>query len=261
MKNNIILVFVCITALFCFSCGNYNKVPYFQDLNRDAALQQEIKNYSPFIIQTGDILAISVTSLSPEASAVFNYNLNKINGVNADNTPTNAVVGYLVDQQGNIQLPQLGTVKAAGLTTADLRDQLTKNLVTLLKQPLVNIRILNFKISVMGDVARPNVYTIDNERITIPEALSLAGDLNITAKRDILLIREEGGKREFIPIDLTSKKLFDSPYYYLKNNDVIYVDPDRTKYETVDNSYRNAELALSVISALSLIATLILYRR
>jgi polysaccharide export outer membrane protein len=165
----------------------------------------------------------------------------------------------MVDAQGNIQVPQLGALKVAGLTTQELKDQMTQSLVTYLKQPLVNIRILNFKISVMGDVARPNVYTVDNERITLPEALTLAGDLNITAKRNILLIRENAGKREFIPIDLTSKKFFDSQYYYLKNNDVIYVDPDKTKFETVDNSYRNAELVLSAVSALSLIATLVLF--
>ena len=260
MKRNLNLVFVFLIVFSC-SCGSYKQIPYFQDLSRSSNLQEDIKNYSPFIIQPGDILGISVTSLNPEASAVFNYNLNKVNGVNSDSSPTNAVVGYLVDHQGNIQVPQLGIIKVQGLTTHELKDQLSKTLLTYLKQPLVNIRILNFKISVMGDVARPNVYTVENERVTIPEALTLAGDLNITAKRNILLIREVDGKREFVPIDMTSKKLFDSPYYYLKNNDVLYVDPDRTKYGTVDSNYRNAALVFSAISALALIGTLILYRR
>lgn len=254
MKNKFAVILILVLFLFNISCSTYKQVPYFQDLNRTSVIQEEIRNYSPLTIQAGDLLGINVTSANPEASAVFNYNLNRISGVNTDYTPSNSVVGFLVDQKGNIQLPLVGTIKVTGYTTTDLHDQLVKSLSNYLKDPVVNIRILNFKISVLGDVSKPDVYSFQTERVTITEALGMAGDLTITAKRtNVLLIRERDGKREFIPIDLTSKKLFESPYYYLKNNDVIYVDPDRTKYAPVDRGYRTATLLVSSLSAIAII--------
>lgn len=263
MKRTFINLVVVGLLFFAASCGTYKQVPYFQDLDRSSVVSQEIKNYSPFTIQSGDILGISVTSNSdPSAVAVFNYNLNRVNGVNSDFTPSNAVVGYLVDTKGNIQVPYLGTMKVAGYTTTDLRDQLEKSLVKYVNLPVVNIRILNFKIGVMGDVMKPDVYTFQNEKVSILDALSSAGDLTITGKRqNVLLIREINGKREFIPIDLTSKKLFESPYYYLRNNDILYVDPDRTKFAQYDTGYRTASLIISAVSAASLVITVILYHK
>ena len=114
--------------------------------------------------------------------------------------------------------------------------------------------MLNFKVSVMGDVLKPDVYKIQSERVTVTEALTMAGDLNITAKRkNILLIREIDGKREYVPIDITSAKLFTSPYYYLKNNDILYVQPDKTKYASVDGGYRTVSLVLSALSIVAIV--------
>ena len=167
-----------------------------------------------------------------------------------------------MDNNGNIQVVYLGNVKVAGYTTTDLRDQLEKSLAKYLTAPVVNIRVLNFKIGVMGDVAKPDVYTFQNEKVSLLDALSSAGDLTITGKRqDVLLIREINGKREFIPIDLTSKKLFESPYFYLRNNDIIYVDPDKTKFAQYDTGYRTASLIISAVSAVSLVITVILYHK
>ena len=208
----------------------------------------------PLIIQDGDILGINVTSLNPEASAVFNYNLSRVNGNNYDTSPGNPVVGYLVGPLGDIQLPLLGPLKVAGLTTAEIRALLQQKLDHYLKEPVVNIRLLNFKISVLGDVLKPDVYTVQNERINLLQALSLAGDLTITAQRtNLLLVREQEGRREYIPIDLTSKALFTSPYYYLKNNDVLYVQPDKTKFATVDRGYRSASIVLSGLSIVAIV--------
>lgn len=235
------------------SCSSYRKIPYFHDLDKTKPTVEQINNYSPLTVQPEDILGINVSSLNPEASAIFNYNLNRVNGNNYDNSPDNPVIGYLVDQAGYIQVPLIGAMSVAGLTTAEVREELHKKLLTYLNEPVVNIRILNFKISVLGDVLRPGVFNIQNERITIPEALSLAGDLQITAVRQAMLIRELEGKREFIPIDLTSTDFFDSPYYYLKNNDVIYVQPDKTKFATVDRSYRTASISLSALSVVAIL--------
>lgn len=235
------------------SCSSYKKIPYFKDLDRSAISIDTINNYSQLTIQPQDIIGINVSSLNPEASAIFNYNLNRVNGNNFDNSVDNPVVGYLVDEKGEIHIPLIGSIEVAGCTTSELSEDLEIMLLTYLKEPVVNIRMLNFKISVLGDVLRPGVFTVQNERITIPEALSLSGDLNITAIRNILLIREIEGERKFIPIDLTSKEFFDSPYFYLKNNDVIYVQPDKTKFATVDRGYRTASILLSALSVVAIV--------
>jgi polysaccharide export outer membrane protein len=126
-------------------------------------------------------------------------------------------------------------------------------LLKLYKEPTVSIRIINFKVAIYGDVLKPDVYTLQNERTTITQALSLAGDLNITAiRKNIILIRETNGIRNYIPIDLRSKDIFQSPYYYLKNNDEIYVQPDRTKYAPLDRGYRTATLVVSAMSVIFL---------
>jgi polysaccharide biosynthesis/export protein len=262
------LLLVTTVALFCFSCTSYEHIPYFQDLNQSSITREDINNFSPLIIQPGDILAINVISPS-EGASLFNYNLNRISGLTGsepsarnseNNTSQNAVIGYLVDSNGNINLPFLGEVKASGMTTTNLTDVLESSLKQYLSKPVINIRVTNFKISVLGDVLRPDVYTIQNERITITEALSLAGDLNITAVRNnILLIREINGKREYIPIDLNSKKLFESPYFYLKNHDVIYATPNKSKVSNANTA--SFEKVSLIISALSVVALFLSYRK
>lgn len=241
--------FFCVTLIALLSsCSSFKKIPYFQDVNKSNVTSEDLNNYSPLTIQPHDRISISVSSLNPEASAVFNNNT-QIPGTAVGD----ATYGYVVDQKGEIKLPLVGVMKVSGLSSAQLSEQLQQKLLTYLRQPNVTVRIVNFKVSVLGDVLRPNVYSSPSgERLTITEALSLAGDLNITARRDeIILVRERDGKREYVPIDLTSKKLFQSPYFYLKSNDLIVVQPTRLKLSTVDVGYRNASL---VISALSLIA-------
>lgn len=247
--------------MFCSSCTTYEKVPYFQDLSQNNITKEDINNFSPLIIQPGDILAISVTSPS-EGANLFGYNLNRISGATGttdSTTPENAVIGYMVDLNGNINLPYLGQIKVSGLNTTNLTDQLQASLSNYFKKPVVNVRITNFKISVLGDVAKPDVFTIPNERVTIPEALAMAGDLNITAIRQIFLVREINGKREYIPIDMNSKKLFDSPYYYLKNHDVLVVTPNRSKIS--NNNTAGFQRVSLVISALSVVALVLVYRK
>jgi polysaccharide export outer membrane protein len=213
------------------------------------------------------LLGINVNSLSPNNE--FNSANQHIKGdeggggfgktnppMGTENVAGNPVFGYRINQQGEATLPYLGRVKVAGLSTDEVAAKLTPLLEQYLKQPIVSVRILNFKISVMGDVLRPDVFTIQNERITIIEALGLAGDLNVTAKRrNVLLIREYDGKREYLPIDLTSKKVFSSPYYYLQNNDVIYVEPDRIKYAPLDRGYRTFTTILAAISTAGVVVT------
>lgn len=242
-------------SLLLVSCSSYKEIPYFQNLDRSGPAQEKIDNYTPYTIQSDDIIGISVSSLNPEASSLFNANLITMNGSN-NVTSSNPIVGYLVDQKGEIELAHIGKIKVAGLSTSELRNQVKLKLLTYLKEPVVNVRILNFKVSVMGDVGRPGVYQVQNERLTLPEAITLAGDLNITANRNNLwLVREKDGKREYIPLDITRKNLFTSPYYFLKNNDLIYVQPGRAKFASVDTSYRNISLVLSALSIVAIFLT------
>lgn len=245
-----VTLFNIILIILLSSCGSYKKIPYFQDLNHASLTQEQVKNFSPLIIQPADILGINVSSRNPESSAIFSI----ANGSNSDASGEKSISGYLVDQNGNIYLPLIGKLKVAGISTSDLRDKLNQMLLTYYKDPVVNVKLLNFKVSIFGDVLRPNTYSLQNERTTITQALSLAGDLNITAMRtNVILIREQDGKRNYIPIDLTSKNIFESPYFYLKNNDEIYVQPDRTKYATVDRGYRTATLILSGLSIIAIV--------
>ena len=233
-----------LACIFC-SCSSYKNIPYYQDLDRSRPTEEEITNYAPTRIQPADIIGVNVSSRTPEQSAIFNYT-----------SKDGEVVfsGYLVDTKGEVQLPLLGSLKVAGLTTTQVQEKMNQLLTTFYKDPVTNIRILNFKVAIYGDVLKPDVYSIKDEKISIMQALTLAGDLNITAMRkNIVLIREEDGKRNYIPIDLTSKKIFSSPYYYLKNNDQIYVQPDQTKYATVDRGYRTATLVLSGLSIIAIV--------
>ncbi|WP_214070559.1 polysaccharide biosynthesis/export family protein [Mucilaginibacter sp. dw_454] len=267
MRSNLNKVFFLVLMLFCFSCSNYSKLPYFQDLDHKKISEESINNYSPFKIQGGDLLGITVASLTPENEFNTNERITGTNLPNAstsranvpqgtDNANPNPVYGYRVNQDGEIVVPYLGKLKVSGMTTDEIAAKLAPQLEQYLKQPVVSVRVLNFKVSVLGDVLRPDVFSVQNERITIMEALGLAGDLNITAKRkNVLLIREVDGKRQYLPIDLTSKNIFSSPYYYLRNNDVIYVEPDRIKYAPLDLGYRSLNTTLAVISALGVIVT------
>lgn len=266
MKNTITIILFIAVSMLLTSCGvfkdkGYKEVSYFQNRDVKGFQQEDINNYTPFLIQTGDVLGINVTSLNQEAASVFNTSTSRVNGASPD--ALNPVYGFKVDADGNVQLPLVGEMKLAGITTDEASKKLRKSLESYLKSPIVNMRVLNFKVSVIGDVLRPNVYNIPNERVNINEVIGMAGDLNITANRkNVLLIREEGGKRSYYNIDLTKKDLFTSEYYYLHNNDILYVDPDKTKYDSVSRSYKNATLTLSVLSiAAVIISALFVYSR
>ena len=247
MKRESHLLLLLLTSILA-SCTSYKEVNYFQGLNRNKEISEPIKNYAPITIQPGDILGINVSSLSPEGSAIFNASSNISTGAQGSDAG-NSVLGYLVDQNGNVQLPLIPAVKVGGLTTTEAQVVLQKSILKFLKEPAVNVRLLNFKFSVLGDVLRPGVFNIKNERITIPEALSLAGDLTVTAKRNnILLIREIDGQRKFVNVDITSSQLFNSPYYYLKSNDVLYVEAGKAKYAATSGFTRNFPIVISIIS-------------
>lgn len=238
--------YLLLVILLC-SCGSSKRITYFQDLNRSVVTREKVTNYIASTIQHDDILGISISSLNPESSAVFNF------ASNAGNGDTQIFSGNVVDEKGEIQLPVIGSMKAYGLTTAQLKENIRIKLIPYLKEPVVMIKLINFKISVMGDVANPGLFKVPSERLTIPEAISLAGDLNMTALRKILIIRENDGERLFVTVDLTKKSVFNSPYYYLKTNDVIYVEAGKVKDPALNQNYQKIGLVISIISMAGLL--------
>lgn len=238
------------TCLLFVSCTSYREVPLFRDLPQDSELKEKITNYDPLIIQPNDILRITVSSLNPEASALFNNPMGTTQQItNTQDDP--AANGFVVNPKGEIHVPYIGKVIVGGLSTPAATEQIRKGLEAHLKEPVVNLRVVNFKVAVFGGVNKAGIFPISNERVTLVEALILAGDLRVTSKRhNVLIVREIDGERKFTRFDLGSKSTFDSEYFYLKNNDLIYVQPGT-------NEEQRATL-LSGIGALSTVVSLIL---
>jgi polysaccharide biosynthesis/export protein len=243
-------------------CVQTKQLAYFQGETSRVDTLTAATRYVPKI-QPGDVLSVQVSSLNPEASSFFNpYSALAIaDRGGMPTTPTNATPlpaqnGYLVDNTGTIELPVLGKMNVAGQTTSQVKDRLRESLKEYLKEPTVNIRNLNFRISVMGEVLRPSLFTIPNEQITLLEALSLAGDVTIYGRREnVLIIREENGKRTFSRVDLTRRDLFSSPNYYLHPNDVVYVEPGKARAATADRTNQLLPIVLSGLSFLAIIAS------
>jgi polysaccharide biosynthesis/export protein len=205
-------------------------------------------------LQRSDILAIIVTSPDGILSTPYNLAPTQLNlqGITATSPTT-----YLIGSDGIISIPSLGTFKALGLTVKELQEEILKKVSTYLENPSVNIRLINFKISVSGEVIQPGSFLVENERITILEALTRAGDLTPFSNREhIVVIRESNGVREQGEISLKDTKLFTSPYYYLQQNDIVYVEPTKHKRWQIQQS-TNSFLA-PIGTAISLLTTLIL---
>lgn len=243
------------------SCVSPKSIVYFQGDTVRVSSQEISQKYIPKI-QSSDILSIIVGSLNTEANEVFNTpNQFTTASTNYSNTggPRVQPLGYLVDSDGQIEIPLIGKLKVAGLRTTDAADTIRIRLQNFLKEPSVIVRNLNFKVSVLGEVKLPAVYVIPDEKISLPEVLSLAGDLTIYGNRsNVMIIREENGKREYARLDLTSRSVFNSPYYYLHKNDVIYVEPVKAKMLDTDSRIRTVPLIATIVGGVSTLGILIL---
>lgn len=241
-----------------FSCASPKNVLFFQDI--DKLEQYSISQQNNPTIREDDLLIITVSAPDMEAVRPYNlmietrpsYSSSNINLANRSQQQT-----YLVDNNGNIEFPILGRLHVAGKTRSELVDYLRALIMKDVKDPIVNVRIVNYKVTVLGEVNRPGTYTIDGERITLPEALGLAGDMTIYGKRDnVIIIREFDGNREHRIIDLTTIKSLDSDYYYLKQNDVVYVSPNSAQIQS-SKFNRNASVYVSVASLLISVLVLV----
>jgi polysaccharide biosynthesis/export protein len=252
--NTVPAGFTFLLLLFLFSsCANTKEATYFYGTPEGSISSNTTVPES--VIQKNDILSISISSLSAEASAMFN-----------PVTPSGSTTGaagagngnsYLVGSDGSIQFPLLGTIKTEGLTKAQLRDKITNTILEkkLLVDPIVSIRFLNFRVTVLGEVAHPTVVSVQNEKISLLEALGLAGDLTIYAKRtNVMVIREENNKKIIERLDLNSTELFTSPYYYLQSNDIVYVEPNKARIASTSRSNQWLPILFSGLTLAALVA-------
>lgn len=261
MKKLKFLVIVCCLALA--SCKTYKNINYIQDVQVNTT--ESIAENQGIRIQPKDMLSIVVSSKTPELAMAFNlpvvtYQAGSEVVSGAGNM---RLLGYVVDNDGNIDFPLLGKIQVAGLTRWQLQELIKQQIVNagLMKELVVTVEFMNFKVSIMGEVNAPGSYTINGDKVTILEALSMAKDLTIFGKRDgVYVIREENGKRTTYNIDLRSVDLFNSPAYYLRQNDVVYVEPNKVRagQSTInENSLKSVSLWISISSFLTSLAVLI----
>lgn len=243
---------------FISSCVSTKNVPYFQDVSlADKSVAENTALFTDPVIQSDDILSIAIFTIDPSSSGVVNQTTSTqaLGASSASTIGQQQINGYLVDKNGEVELAVVGKIKLAGLTTYQARDLIRKNVTELYKNPSVQVRFANFKVTILGEVARPAAYTLPNEKVSVLDALGLAGDLTIFGKREnILLIRDNNGKKEFARFSLNSSEIFNSPYFYLKQNDVIYVEPNKGKAASL-NTARTQTFAI-IGSALSVLVVL-----
>ena len=240
------------------ACNSTKEVVYLQDVV--PLKQQDIERKYEVFIHEDDLLSIMVNSKDPELALPFNMPLVTYQ-IGSESSGQQRVLGYLVDTNGDIDFPILGKMHVAGLSRLELRDLIKKKLISgdYIKDPVVTVQFLNYKVSVMGEVARPGSFTITGDRITLLEALSMAGDLTIYGRRDrVAVIREENGKRTILFHDLRSSDIFTSPCYYLQQNDIVYVEPNKAKAGQRDiNQNNSVSVWLSAVSVLAAVASLL----
>lgn len=240
-----------VIALVLSSCASRKKVVYFSDLEGNS--QTEITNKYELKLQPDDILSIIVNSNSPELAVKFNPQMVNFQGTTERAGTGQRLQTYLIDSEGYIVFPVVGKIKLGGLTTNQAVDAITEVIKPQLTDATINLRLLNFKVTVQGEVTRPGTFTADSERLTLLQALSMAGDLGIYGKRNnILVIREIEGKRTYNRVDITNADFINSEFYFLAQNDVVYVEPNKIR---VNSSAVGPNLTFA-LSAISLLVTI-----
>ena len=248
MKNLSILVLPIIVITSLTSCRTQKAFGYLEDFSDTSGKIQV--NYPEPLIKKADVLSIVVYSEAIDGGQTDRlYNL-----ANAG-TGGSTTQGYLVDNDGYIQFPRVGKLKADGLTKPQLAEEIRKKLETDLKNPSVIIRLINFQITMLGEVAKPGPISLPSEKVTILQAIGLAGDVSIYGKKDdVVVLREVDGAWEHGKVDLSSKKLFESPYYFLRQNDVVLVNPNKNKARLSDQVFnQRLGIAFSIINTIALL--------
>lgn len=225
-----ILSLLTLTTLFCTSCASKKNMVYFQPDSVELNTMYELNAPK---LQPGDILAISVTADDVRATLPFNQ-ISPYQGGTGSIQATNPFIPtYAIDANGEIDFPKIGKIKLAGKTRTQAMDLLRQEVGKYIVDPGISMVVRNFRVTVLGEVARPGTFTIENDRVTILEALGLAGDMTLYGERgNVLVIREQDGKKEEFRLDLTKRETMNSPAYYLTQNDVVYVEPNGARIQT-----------------------------
>ncbi len=252
-RFGLVLSFLTVSILVLSSCASRKEVVYFQDTGSFETLVDK-NSFTPKF-KVDDLVNIHVSTLSNEASVPFNlFRGASEGGIRAEQ------VDYLIDKEGEIDFPVIGKIKISGLSSEELRVLLREKLSEYLKNPIINIRLRNFSVTVLGEVHRPGTYPVNGERITILEALGFAGDLTVKGVRDnVMVIRDFDGTKVYTRIDLTKKESLSSPVYYLTQNDVVYVEPNQSAI-TASSLDNRATIAISIASVLITASVLLLTR-
>ncbi|WP_281310497.1 polysaccharide biosynthesis/export family protein [Flavobacterium flavigenum] len=242
-----------ILLFLFFSCASKKDIIYYQNIE-GANIPQNTTSYE-VKIQPDDLLMIIVSAEDPEIAIPFNLTSIAVSSSGRPDLATGQLTTqtYLVDRNGDIEFPVLGKLKVGGLTRTEVLQSLKTKIGVYIKNPIINLRITNFKISLQGEVTLPGTYSIVSERITLIEALSMAKDLTIYGKRDnILIIREINGVKSYNRVDITKADFINSPFYYLTQNDVVYVEPNKTKI----NAAAVGPNTSVIVSAISILVSL-----
>jgi polysaccharide export outer membrane protein len=245
------------------SCASRQDVVYFQDEAISTALENQNANFE-LRYKTDDLLTINVSSSQAfdaeglDVTKPFNLPAVSYNSTVIDAQGNLKMQAYLIDVNGNIEFPVLGQLKLGGLTKGEANDLLKSKLKVYINDPLVTIRLANFTISILGEVKNPGTFTIQDERVSLPEALGMAGDLTIYGRRDnVILIREVNGEKQYAKLDLRSVNIMNSPNYYLTQNDVIYIEPNSAKVRSSSYNQNNG-IIISAIGTLATIAAILI---
>ena len=255
------LLFLVTLLVLATGCTSYKNVPYLQYPEIANNLSKEIPLYDAKIMPK-DLLSITVNTSDPQAAAPFNLTMQtpiNVGMSNAYTTTQPSLQQYLVTNEGEITMPVIGKLKVGGLTKTEAENKIREQLMSYLKEePIVTVRMANYKISVLGEVARPGTFNIGNEKVNVLEALAMAGDMTVYGVRtNVKLIREDAkGKRIIEMLDLTKSDFIHSPYFYLKQNDILYVTPNETKAKNSDIG-NSTTLWFSATSILVSIASLL----
>lgn len=244
-----------LVALVAFSsCAPKSNHVYYQNIDEILNNNEKLANFETRF-QPDDLLMIIVSAEDVEAAAPFNLiNTMTSNPNNPAGSGQMQQQLYLIDSKGLIDFPKIGTLKLSGLTRTEAVNLIKEKVQKYINDPIVNLRIMNFKITVQGEVVRPGVHTINSERLTLPEAIALSGDMTIYGKKEnVLIIRENNGKKTYNRVDMTKADFINSPYYFLNQNDIVYIEPNKTR---INSSAVGPNISIG-ISALSLLVTIL----
>jgi polysaccharide export outer membrane protein len=252
------LLLISSIVILISSCTEYKKIVYLNDIPDSLNYgSQKLAKYEDPKIQLDDIMSITILTIDPNTNAIINQGQLVPQGVLPGSLPSlsQAMNGYLVDKNGEVLIPLVGTIKIAGLTTSEARDLIKEKTAEFYKDPTVQVRFANFKVTVLGEVSRPGTYILPNEKNSILDAIGLAGDLTIYGKReDVLLMRDTLDHKIYVRMNLSNTKYIQSHYFYLRQNDVIYVEPNKSKVIAADaQATRYATIGAAVLTAIALI--------